>query len=352
MTSPKQRSPWWQPHVHADRRPFLIARGAHPVGLARMVRQQRISAGGGGGPAGFAWKRGASACFATDPLRLPARDARSTCTPRPEFACKKLLAAGEERIFDFARVFRNRERGPLHHPEFTMLEWYRADEPYEELMRDCAAILLLGWPRDRRECPSWRGGAHGRSVRRARAPDRGRCVREFAGIDLLATVDAGDNRPRRIGRSGAGRPGSAWRRTTSGRTCSAVCWWSGSSRIWASAAPTILCEYPVSEAALARPKPSDPRVAERFELYACGVELANAFGELTDPAEQRRRFDAEMDEKAPRLWRALSPGRGFPGGAGPMPRGQRHRARLRPAGHAGDGREPDRAGDLDAGGRM
>jgi lysyl-tRNA synthetase class 2 len=61
---------------------------------------------------------------------------------------------------------------------------------------------------------------------------------------------------------------------------------------------TILCEYPVAEAALARPKPGDPRVAERFELYACGVELANAFGELTDPAEQRRRFEAEMDEKA------------------------------------------------------
>jgi lysyl-tRNA synthetase class 2 len=61
---------------------------------------------------------------------------------------------------------------------------------------------------------------------------------------------------------------------------------------------TILCEYPISEAALARPKPDDPRVAERFELYACGVELANAFGELTDPAEQRRRFEADMDEKA------------------------------------------------------
>jgi lysyl-tRNA synthetase class 2 len=61
---------------------------------------------------------------------------------------------------------------------------------------------------------------------------------------------------------------------------------------------TILCEYPISEAALARPKPGDPRVAERFELYACGVELANAFGELTDPAEQRRRFEADMDEKA------------------------------------------------------
>ena len=72
------------------------------------------------------------------------------------------------------------------------------------------------------------------------------------------------------------------------------------------------CEYPVAEAALARPKPGDPRVAERFELYACGVELANGFGELTDPVEQRRRFEAEMDAKAAALWRALSAGRGFP----------------------------------------
>jgi lysyl-tRNA synthetase class 2 len=61
---------------------------------------------------------------------------------------------------------------------------------------------------------------------------------------------------------------------------------------------TLLCEYPIAQAALARPKPGDPRVAERFELYACGVELANAFGELTDPVEQRRRFAMEMDEKA------------------------------------------------------
>ena len=75
---------------------------------------------------------------------------------------------------------------------------------------------------------------------------------------------------------------------------------------------TILYEYPVAEAALARPTPHDARVAERFELYACGVELANAFGELTDAAEQRRRFDMEMAEKSARLRRDLSAGRGFP----------------------------------------
>src|SRR5207249_504879 len=111
----------------------------------------------------------------------------------PEFACKKLLAAGEQKIFEFARVFRDRERGDLHLPEFTMLEWYRADRTYDAVMADGIAVI--------------------------------------------------------------------------------------------------------ARAALARAKPSDPRVAERFEIYACGVELANGFGELTDAGEQRHRFTLAMDEK-------------------------------------------------------
>ena len=81
----------------------------------------------------------------------------------PEFACKKLLAAGETRIFDFARVFRNRERGALHHPEFTMLEWYRANEPYETLMDDCAALLAAAAARGRRE--AIHASAAARSIR-------------------------------------------------------------------------------------------------------------------------------------------------------------------------------------------
>ena len=80
--------------------------------------------------------------FATE-IDAGRRRSRLYLHTSPEFACKKLLAAGEPRIFDFARVFRNRERGALHHPEFTMLEWYRANEPYEALMADCAAILVV-----------------------------------------------------------------------------------------------------------------------------------------------------------------------------------------------------------------
>ena len=95
----------------------------------------------------------------------------------------------------------------------------------------------------------------------------------------------------------------------------------------ASAAPPCLSEYPACEAALARVSARDPRVAERFELYACGVELANAFGELTDSAEQRRRFEAEMADEAARLWRSLSDRRRFSRRARPYAAGQRRGAR-------------------------
>ena len=117
----------------------------------------------------------------------------------------------------------------------------------------------------------------------------------YAGIDLLATLPPEARPPTLRGRRA--RPACTSPTTTPGPTSSAASWSRRSSRISASAAPTILDEYPAAEAALARPEPGDPRVAERFELYVCGVELANGFGELTDPAEQRRRFEAEMAEK-------------------------------------------------------
>ena len=119
----------------------------------------------------------------------------------------------------------------------------------------------------------------------------------FAGIDLLATVSTGGETDREALAAAARQPACGSRRTTPGATCSAASSWSGSSPASATGAPPSSTEYPVAEAALARRTAHDPRVAERFELYACGVELANGFGELTDAAEQRRRFEAEMDEK-------------------------------------------------------
>jgi lysyl-tRNA synthetase class 2 len=215
----------------------------------------------------------------------------------PEFACKKLLAAGERKIFDFARVWRNRERGPLHHPEFTLLEWYRAGEPYEALMADCAALMALAARATGRSSFSFRG----RSMDPFAPPERVTVAQAFerlAGIDLLASVGEDGSTDRDALAAAAMAAGV--------RVAGDDNWADVFSRVLVeriepnlgAGRATILCEYPVSEAALARAKPGAPKVAERFELYACGVELANAFAELTDPAEQRRRFEAEMAEKA------------------------------------------------------
>ena len=209
----------------------------------------------------------------------------------PEFAAKKLLAAGETRIFDFARVWRNRERGPLHHPEFTLLEWYRTGAPYEALMDDCAALLALAAETAGARALTWRGleADPFAALERITVAE---AFEAFAGIDLMACLE---------------RDALAAAAAAAGVRAAADDSWSDIfSRVLVARVeprlgigrPTILYEYPAIEAALARPKPSDPRVAERFELYACGVELANAFGELTDPVEQRRRFGLEMDEKA------------------------------------------------------
>lgn len=214
----------------------------------------------------------------------------------PEFACKKLLAAGERRIFSLTPVFRNRERGALHHPEFTMLEWYRAGEDYEVLMADCEALLQVAAAAAGASAFTFRDI----SVSRTAEPERltvAECFSRYADIDLLATTPNGETDRDALARAAI----SAGVRVAADDT-----WADIFSRILVERVephlgrgrPTFLTEYPISEAALARPKADDPRVAERFELYLCGVELANGFGELTDPDEQRRRFEAEMAEKA------------------------------------------------------
>ena len=289
--------PWWRPDIHADRRPFLMARAK----IARAVRRWfedrdfiEVEA------AALQVSPGNEAhlhAFSTELMGPDGRARRLYLHTSPEFACKKLLAAGERRIFDMARVWRNRERGPLHHPEFTLLEWYRAEAPYQTLMDDCAALMALAAETAGAKTFAFRG----KSCDPFAAPVRITLAEAFgrlAGIDLLATVGASGETDR-----------DALARAATGagiRTAADDTWADVFSRILVEkiepnlgvGRSTILCEYPTAEAALARPKPSDPRVAERFELYACGVELANAFGELTDPAEQRKRFEAEMTEKA------------------------------------------------------
>jgi len=288
---------WWRPHVHEDRRARLITRGA----ITRAFRgwfeardfievetaSLQISPG----------NETHLHAFATEALGLAGEHTPFYLRTSPEFACKKLLTAGEPRLFDFARVWRNRERGPLHHPEFTLLEWYRAGATYETLMDDCAALVALAAETaaakvlefDGKACDPF---AAPERITAAEAFDR------FAGIDLLASVPA-DGDPDRDGLADQATsvgirvaPDDTWSDIFSRVIVERIEPMLGVDR------PSILSEYPRPEAALARPKPGDPRVAERFELFVCGIELANCFGELTDPDEQRRRFEAAMDEKA------------------------------------------------------
>ena len=201
-------------------------------------------------------------------------------------------------------MFRNRERGALHHPEFTLVEWYRADEPYETLMADCAAILALAAKAAGTQQLIFRG----LSADPFAEPERltvAEAFAHFASIDLLATL-RNDGEPDRDGLSHAAR--AAGIRVSDDDT-----WGDIFSRVLVEkiegrlgiGRATILDRYPASQAALARPA-DDRRVAERFELYACGVELANGFGELTDAAEQRRRLEREMAEKE-RIYGELYP---------------------------------------------
>lgn len=289
-------SPWWSPHRHADRAPLLRARGRIKTALRAHFEGRGFTEVECGALAVSPGNEAHLHAFATEGLTTAGAPRALYLHTSPEFAAKKLLAAGETRIFDFARVFRNRERGPLHAPEFTMLEWYRAEEPYSAVQDDCLAVLRLAADtaaakdfvyRDRRCDP------------RA-APQRLTVAQAFtyhAGLDLLATLSPAGIGDRDALATGARRAGFA--------VTEADNWSDIFSKVLAAAveprlglgAPTLLTEYPRSEAALARAAPHDARVAERFELYACGVELANGFGELTDAAEQRARFEAEMDEK-------------------------------------------------------
>ena len=208
----------------------------------------------------------------------------------PEFTMKKLLAAGERRIFSFARCFRDREQGSLHAAEFTMLEWYRVGEAYETLMDDCAQLLRLA-----SACAGSEILRHG-GLTTDPSPEPERlsvadAFQKWAGIDIHAcpTTEEIAQKAHSIGIRVAADDG--WSDIFTRILVERIEPHLGKSH------PTILMEYPLNEAALARPKPGDPRVAERFELYVCGLELANAFGELTDAVEQRRRFEADMAEK-------------------------------------------------------
>jgi lysyl-tRNA synthetase class 2 len=293
MTAP---SPGWSRDRHADRRPLLLARNRIQGALRDWLASEEFVEVD---PPILQVSPGNEAhlhAFATDAIGNDGLARRIYLHTSPEFTMKKLLAAGETRIAAFAHVFRNRESGPRHSPEFVMLEWYRVGQDYSVLMDDCAAMLRLA-----AEAAGTAVLRHGEAICDPFAmPERVSLAEAFsahAGIDLPATMDA-DGVPDAAAL--AAQMTARGLRFGSGDT-----WSDMLSRVLVEKVEphlghgraTILDRYPAAEAALARRAPDDARVAERFELYACGVELANGFGELTDPAEQRRRFIAEMDEK-------------------------------------------------------
>ncbi|RXH42253.1 EF-P lysine aminoacylase EpmA [Bradyrhizobium zhanjiangense] len=301
MTGDKPISPFWSPERHLDRRPFLQARGAITGALRGFFAEQgfvevetsvlQVSPG----------NETHLHAPRTEIMRPDGSRASRYLRTSPEFACKKLLAAGETRIFEFARVFRDRERGDLHLPEFTMLEWYRAGAPYDAIMADTVVIIARAAQvtgirtfsfRDRTADPF----AEPELVTVAGA------FEQFAGIDLLSTISGGEGNRAALAVAAGGKVRVAeddtWSDIFSKVLVEHVEPQLGQGRL------TILFEYPSPEAALARVKADDPRVAERFEVYACGVELANGFGELTDAEEQRKRFTESMAEKQRRYGEA------------------------------------------------
>lgn len=213
----------------------------------------------------------------------------------PEFAMKKLLVAGVPKLFQLAHVFRNAERSRTHHPEFLMLEWYRAHAGYGDLIEDCIGLLRATARALGKSRIEWRGHVchvfeEWERLTVCEAFER------YADIDLMQHVGTDPHQP-----DPAVLAGEAERIGI--RVAADDSWEDIVLRILGEriephlglAHPTVLMDYPISMAALSRPKPRDPRLAERFELYVCGLELANAFGELIDPEQQRARFSADMD---------------------------------------------------------
>ncbi len=294
MAGMDQPSPWWSASGHADRKPFLMARDE----ITRAIRTWFDEQGFAEVETGILQVSPGNETHLHAP-RTELHRAEGACATRylrtsPEFACKKLLAAGEQKIFEFARVFRDRERGDLHLPEFTMLEWYRADRTYDAVMADGIAVIARAAQATGIRQFSFRG----RVADPFAEPERltvADAFERYAGIDLLATIAGGNGDRARLAAAAGGRvritDDDTWSDIFSKVLVEHIEPNLGQGRL------TILLEYPVPEAALARAKPSDPRVAERFEIYACGVELANGFGELTDAGEQRHRFTLAMDEK-------------------------------------------------------
>ena len=286
--------PWWYPASFARRLPHLAVRGRVTAALRAFMDEQEmvevetpaLQVSPGMEPHLLA--------FATD-LVGPHPDERwrMHLHTSPEFAMKKLLVAGLPRFWQLAKVFRNGERSATHHPEFSMLEWYRAGAGLADLMADCRALVRAAARAAGRERFRF-GGIDCDPFGDWRELSMAEAFATYAGIDLLATAPD----PLAPDRSLLARAATdAGIRVAEDDRWEDIVFRVLFERIephLGAGVPTFLTDYPLSMAALARPKPGDPRLAERFELYISGLELANAFAELTDPVAQRARFLADQ----------------------------------------------------------
>ncbi|MDB2682664.1 EF-P lysine aminoacylase EpmA [Alphaproteobacteria bacterium] len=204
----------------------------------------------------------------------------------PELDMKKLMVAGVENLYQIGSVFRDEPKSKTHNPEFTMLEWYRTGKDYRALIEDCRTIL-----RSSADLYTYGDKSCDPSLN-LNINSIVEIFDKYIKIDLMACLQDTQKFAALLGDKGV--------RTTPDDTWEDLFHAAMAEKIephLGVGAPTIIYDYPISMASLARPKPEDPRFAERMELYVCGVELANGFSELTDPKIQRDRFDKDMNEK-------------------------------------------------------
>lgn len=285
-------TPWWTPDIFARKRPYLAARGA----VTRTIRSFFDAQGFEEVDTPIL-----QVCPVIDThIRAFASDLRGVdgqvaktlyLHTSPEFAMKKLMVAGVDKLYQIAKVFRNAEGSRRHSPEFSLLEWYRVNADYTDMMRDCEGLL--------------RAVATACDIARYRyrehvcdpfQPFERLTVTEafarYAGIDLIAHLDDTDKFRTAVSALGLHTAHDDQWDDLFFRVMDAKI-----EPVLGMERPTFLCDYPISMASLSKPRNDDPRFAERFELYVCGIELANAFSELTDADEQERRYHIEMDMK-------------------------------------------------------
>lgn len=284
---------WWLPPEFSKKRPFLATRQA-------VIRAMR----------GFFDAQGFAEvdtpilqvcpvidthirAFATDQRGVDGQVFRTLYLhTSPEFAMKKLMVGGMTHLYQICHVFRNGEESARHSPEFTMIEWYRANADYTHIMADCVGLLRACAAGAKISKLKHRGAVCDPFADAEYITVQG-AFEHYADIDLQAFLDDKDAfRAEIIAKTGL-------------HTADDDNWDDLFFRVMGEKIepflgmkrPTFLCDYPIAMASLSKPREDDPRFAERFELYVCGIELANAFSELTDPVEQRRRYHVEMDAK-------------------------------------------------------